>query len=291
MTVAETLCYMLAQPYQLPASQTITKSDADGAGVVVAITAQWYRTRLAASGGAGTAADPAELIATVDTLLGALWSAAMGTDGRITLTYTGTGAGTGTGDLTITATLRALLGYSTASPPAPLAAGETWTATYQPTHCVFAAAAEDEGWQVVQGRTAAQEMPDGTTYGWQDRRTRMLRRMTLTLLPRDYATRATIGSTSTPAIPEPAYRLDPGASAPAQVPPWSVPQTIATAVGARCGWTDDLQGVLDTSVTSFDVVYLTPESHSAATTLSVAGYDPRRSVGPLVLSLAATGTL
>ena len=287
MTVAETLCYMLAQPYQLPASQTITKSDADSANVVVAITAQWYRTRLAPITGTGTAADPAELLYTVDTLLGALWKAAMGTDGRVTITYTGTG----TGDLTITATLRALLGYSTASPPAPLAAKGTWTAAYQPTHCVFAAAAEDEGWQVVQGRTAAQEMPDGTVYGWQDRRTRMLRRMTLTLLPRDYATRATIGSTSTPAIPEPAYRLDPGASAPAQVPPWSVPQTLATAVGARCGWTDDLQGVLDTSVTSFDVVYLTPESHSAATTLSVAGYDPRRSVGPLVLSLAATGTL
>ena len=285
--MAETLCYLLAQPYQLPASQAIIKSDADGAGVVVAITAQWYRTRLAPITGSGTAADPAELLYTVDTLLGALWSCEMGADGRVTITYTGTG----TGYLKITATLRALLGYSTASPPAPRANGGTWTATYQPTHCVFAAAAEDEGWQVVQGRTAAQEMPDGTTYGWQDRRTRMLRRMTLTLLPRDYATRATIGSTSTPAIPEPAYRLDPGASAPAQVPPWSVPQTIATAVGARCGWTDDLQGVLDTSVTTFDVVYLTPESHSAATTLSVAGYDPRRSVGPLVLSLAATGTL
>lgn len=289
--MAETLCYMLAQPYQLPASQTITKTDADGAGVVVAITAQWYRTRLAPITGTGTAADPAELLYTVDTLLGPLWSLSLGVDGRVTITYSGTGSGTGTGDLVVTATLRALLGYDTASPPAPLAAGGTWTATYQPTHCVFAAAAEDEGWQTAQGRTAAQEMPDGTTYGWQDRRTRLTRRLSLSLLPRDDAARTTIGSTSTPALAEPTYRLDPGASAPAQAPPWSVGQTLATAVGSRCGWTDDLQAVLAGTATTCDVVALSPDSHSAATTLSVPGYDPRRTVGPIGLSWLGTATL
>lgn len=285
--MAETLCYMLAQPYQLPASQTITKTDADGAGVVVAITAQWYRTRLAPIAGTGSATDPAELLYTVDTLLGALWSCGMGTDGRVTITYTGTG----TGDLVVTAALSALLGYDTASPPAPLGPGGTWTAVYQPTHCVFAAAAEDEGWQTVQGRTAAQEMPDGTTYGWQDRRTRLTRRLSLSLLPRDYATRASIGSTSTPALAEPTYRLDPGASAPAQVPPWSVAQTLATAVGARCGWTDDFGGVIAGTTLTADVVALSPDSHSAATTLSVVGYDPRRTVGPIGLSWVGTDTL
>jgi hypothetical protein len=280
----ESLCYLLAQPYQLPASQTITKTDADGTGTVVAITAQWYRTRLAPIAGTGTEADPAELLYTVSTLLGALWTCEMGTDGRVVITY----IGTGTGDLGVTATLRALLGYSTASPPAPLATSGTWTATYQPTHCVFAAAADDEGWQSVQGRAAVQEMPDGSTYGWQDARTRLTRRITLTMLPRDDTARTTLGSLSTPAIAETAYRLDPGASAPAQAPPWSVSQTLATAVGARCGWTDDLQAIITGTTTAFDAVYLGAESHTAPTSLSIPGYDPRRSIGPLLLSWAAT---
>lgn len=284
--MAETLCYMLAQPYQLPASQTITKSDADSANVVVAITAQWYRTRLAPITGTGTAADPAELIATVDTLLGALWSAAMGTDGRVTITYTGTG----TGDLTITATLRALLGYSTASPPAPLAAGKTWTATYQPTHCVFAAGADDEGWQAVPGRVALQDMPDGTVYGWQDGRATQRRTITLTMLPRDEVARASIGAAGTNALASTAYRLNAASGEPAQAAPWSVPQTLATAVGIECGWTDRLPEVIAGSVTTFDLVYLSGASYTARSSLSIPGYDLRRSVGPLDLSWAGEGS-
>jgi len=100
-----------------------------------------------------------------------------------------------------------------------------------------------------------------------------------------------LGSTSTPALAEPTYRLDPGASAPAQAPPWSVGQTLATAVGSRCGWTDDLQAVLAGTATTCDVVALSPDSHSAATTLSVPGYDPRRTVGPIGLSWLGTATL
>ena len=285
--MAETLCYMLAQPYTLTA-QTLVVNDSVGSPRNVILPAGVYRTLLAASAGTGTAADPYELIRTLRTQLGiATWDAKMLVDGRVRLTY----LGTGTGSITLTATVNALLGNTGSASLGPLAPKGTFTADRQPTHCVFAAAAEDDGWQTVQGRTAAQEMPDGTTYGWQDRRTRLTRRLSLSLLPKDDATRSTIGSTSTPALAEPTYRLDPGASAPAQAPPWSVGQTLATAVGARCGWTDDLQGVIAGTTTTCDVVALSPDSHSAASTLSVPGYDPRRTVGPIGLSWLATLTL
>jgi len=285
--MAETLCYMLAQQYTLTA-QTLVVNDAVGSPRNVVLPAGLYRTLLASSTGTGIEADPYELIGTLRGQLGsASWDVEMLTDGRVRITY----LDTGTGEITFTATVNALLGNTGSATTGALATAATWTADRQPTHCVFAAAAEDEGWQTVQGRTAAQEMPDGTTYGWQDRRTRLTRRLSLSLLPRDDAARTTIGSTSTPALAEPTYRLDPGASAPAQAPPWSVGQTLATAVGSRCGWTDDLQAVLAGTATTCDVVALSPDSHSAATTLSVPGYDPRRTVGPIGLSWLGTATL
>lgn len=276
----ESLCYLLAQPYTLTA-QTLVVNDAVGSPRNVVLPAGVYRTLLAASTGTGTDADPYELLQTLRAQLGlASWDVTMGTDGRVTLEY----LDTGTGAITFTATVNALLGNTGSAATGSLATGGTWTADRQPTHCVYAAAAEDDGWQAVQGRTAAQEMPDGTTYGWQDRRTRYTRRLSLSLLPRDDAARTAIGSISTTALPQSTYRLDPGAGAPGQSPPWSVAQTLATSVGARCGWTDDLQAVIAGTATTCDVVALSPDSHSAQTTLSVAGYDPRRTVGPITLS-------
>lgn len=285
--MAETLCYMLAQPYTLTA-QTLVVNDSVGSPRNVILPAGVYRTLLAASAGTGTAADPYELIRTLRTQLGlATWDAEMLVDGRVRLTY----LGTGTGSITLTATVNALLGNTGSASLGPLAPKGTFTADRQPTHCVFAAAAEDDGWQTVQGRTAAQDMPDGTTYGWQDRRTRLTRRLSLSLLPRDDAARTAIGSLSTAALASVTYRLDPGAGAPGQAPPWSVAQTLATSVGALCGWTDDLQTAIAGTALTCDVVALSADSHSAATTLSVPGYDPRRSVGPITLSWVDTSTL
>ncbi len=283
----ESLCYMLAQPYTLTA-QTLVVSDAVGSPRNVVLPAGTYRTLLASGTPAGTAADPWELLAKLGSELGlASWSVVMLSDGRVRLTY----LGAGTGEIVLTLTARNLLGHTGGATIGPLATNASWTSANLPTHCIFAAAAEDEGWQPGQGRTAVQEMPDGSVYGWQDGRTRLLRRITLAMLPRDDAARTTLGSSSTPAIAEPAYRLDPGDGAPGQAPPWSVAQTLATSVGARCGWTDDLQAVIAGTATTCDLVYLGAESHTAQTTLSITGYDLRRSVGPLVLSWAASETL
>lgn len=279
----ESLCYLLAQPYTLTA-QTLVVDDAVGSPRNVVLPAGVYRALLASSTGTGTAADPYELLGTLRAQLGlASWDVEMLPTGRVRVTYLDTGTGT----ITLTTTARNILGAS-GSTVGPLATGASLTADRQPTHCVFAAAAEDEGWQSMQGRAAVQEMPDGSVYGWQDARTRLTRRITLTMLPRDDAARTALGSLSTPAIAEATYRLDPGAGAPGQAPPWSVPQTLATAVGDRCGWTDDLQAVIAGTTTAFDAVYLGAEAHSAPTSLSIPGYDPRRSIGPLMLSWAAT---
>lgn len=282
----EDLCYLLAQPFTLT-QQDLTVTDDVGTGRTVSLPAGTYRTLLASGTPTGTAADPWELLAKLEADLGiASWTVEMLSTGLVRITY----IGAGTGEIDLTTTLRNLLGHTGSATIGPLATSATWTADRQPTHCVFAAAAEDEGWQPGQGRAAVQEMPDGSVYGWQDGRTRLLRRLTLTMLPRDDAARTTLGSSSTPAIAEVTYRLDPGDGAPGQAPPWSVPQTLATAVGARCGWTDDLQAVIAGTATTCDIVYLGAESHTAQTTLSIPGYDLRRSAGPLVLSWAAVET-
>lgn len=278
----ETLCYLLAQPYTLTA-QTLVVDDDVGSPRNVVLPAGIYRTLLAPSPGSGTVIDPYELLGTLRTQLGiATWDVEMLPTGRVRLTY----LGTGTGSITFTNAVRNLLGETGSAAIGPLATGATFTTSRQPTHCVFAAAAEDEGWQSVQGRAAVQEMPDGSVYGWQDARTRLTRRITLTLLPRDDAARTALGSLSTAAIAETTYRLAPGFGAPGQPPPWSVPQTLATAVGGRCGWTDDLQAVIAGTASSYDAIFLGAESHTAPTSLSITGYDPRRSIGPLLLSWA-----
>jgi hypothetical protein len=280
----ESLCYLLAQPYTLTA-QTLVVDDAVGSPRNVVLPAGVYRALLASSTGTGTTADPYELLGTLRAQLGlASWDVEMLPTGRVRVTY----LDTGTGKITLTLAVRSLLGNAGSTAIGPLATGASLTFDRQPTHCVFAAAAEDEGWQSMQGRAAVQEMPDGSVYGWQDARTRLTRRITLTMLPRDDAARTTLGSLSTPAIASTTYRLDPGAGAPGQAPPWSVPQTLATAVGDRCGWTDDLQAIIAGTATAFDAVYLGAESHTAPTSLSIPGYDPRRSIGPMMLSWAAT---
>jgi hypothetical protein len=280
----ESLCYLLSQPYTLT-QQDLTVDDDVGSPRTVSLPAGTYRTLLASPTGTGTADDPFDLVDTLQSGLGlSSWTVQMLANGRIRITY----IGAGTGEIDLTTTARNILGSTGSATIGPLATNATWTADRQPTHCVFAAAADDGGWQSLQGRAAVQEMPDGSVYGWQDARTRLTRRITLTMLPRDDAARTALGSLSTPAIAEATYRLDPGASAPAQAPPWSVPQTLATAVGARCGWTDDLQAVIAGTTTTFDAVYLGAESHTAPTSLSIPGYDPRRSIGPLMLSWAAT---
>ena len=281
----EDVCYLLAQSYLLT-EQILTVTDSVGTGRAVSIAAGWYRTKLGAFAASGTSmADPKELLLVTQGQLGSGWQVSMGVDGRAQVRY----LSTGTGEITLTAAMQGLLGFASAT-IGPLATGATATADYLPTHCVFAIGADDEGWQAVPGRVALQDMPDGTVYGWQDGRATQRRTITLTMLPRDEVARASIGAAGTNALASTAYRLNAASGEPAQAAPWSVPQTLATAVGIECGWTDRLPEVIAGSVTTFDRVYLSGASYAARSSLSIPGYDLRRSVGPLDLSWAGEGS-
>ena len=282
--MAEQLNYLLAQPIQLTTSADMAVTDSLGARTA-SVAAAWYRVRLARGSGTGTEDDPAELLAAVETALGAArWDVTLTAEGRVRLTY----LGSGTGQIVWTSTpLRNLLGFAPGT-VGPLAPKATATGAYHPTHCVFAVSADDEGWQAGPGQTAVEQLPDGSCYGWQDGQNTFRRRITFTLLPRDEASRVALDSAlGTQALPIAARRTSAAAGEPGQDPPWSVHDTLATAVGKACGWTDRLPEVIAGTVTTFDRVYLGPESFAATSRLSVAGYDPRRDVGPVELSWAA----
>lgn len=285
--MSEVLHYLLAQPYEL-GSQAITATDSSGTGRATPLVAAWYRTLLAPTVGAGGAHDdPIEILGALESALGpSLWRVEMIATGLVRVTYLSTGTGT----VTLTNDVRNLLGFAS-STVGPLATNASATATYLPTHCVFAPGASDDGWQQVSGRASVSAMPDGTAYGWQDGRVSQSREITLQMLPRDEDARALVSAAGTNALDVSSLRLDPGASEPGQSPPWSVPMALATCAGLECGWTDRLPEVIAGTHTAYDEVYVVPPSYEAKTTLSIPGYDQRRDIGPLTLTWAAYGTV
>lgn len=286
--MSETLNYLLAQPFELTAAADMAVTDSLGARTA-SVAAAWYRVRLARASGTGTEDDPAELLAAVQTALGAAqWGVALTAEGKVRLTY----LGTGTGQIVWTSTtLRNLLGFAPGT-VGPLNPNATATAQYHPTHCVFAVSANDEGWQSGPGQTVVEVLPTGETYGWQDGLLTHRRRITFTLLPRDETARVALDNAlGTQGLPIASRRVDSAQGEPGQDPPWAVHDTLATAAGQACGWTDRLPEVVAGTVNGFDKVYLGPESFGARSTLSVAGYDPRRDVGPLELSWVGEGLL
>ena len=290
--MAESLGYMLAQSFRIASTQTITTTDDRGGPTNRTIASGWYRTKLASSLGGGTAhTDPAEFLATVTAALGSLyWLITLApATGKVQFTYLG--ATSGSINLSGSTMVRALLGMTGNVPST--ATGTTYTAPYQPTHCVFAAFMDpDTGWRDQAQRYAASAMPDGTVYGWHDGRVTLRRQASFKLHPKDAAFVTSLSSTSTPAFPAASRLLAPSTNEPGQTPPWSLLDAVVTAHTLECGmvW-GDLQGVLSGSVTAFDKVYLTPEmAGEGRIALSIPGYDARRDVA-FDFSYAGAGTL
>jgi hypothetical protein len=287
--MAEDLGYLLAQSFNLSSSQTMSTTDDRGGPTNRTLAAGWYRTLLANGAGASHV-DPAELLDAVETALDATkWTLTMSAVGLVQVTYVG--SGNGSVDLSGCTTLRSLLGFT--GNTGTLASGATATATYQPTHCVFAAACDpDSGWTDTAARFAGAALPDGTVYGWHDGRANYRRAATLRLLPRDIAARTALGASGTPAFPVSTRWLSPSTSEPAQAPPWAAADTLATAYGIECGvcW-GTLQQVIAGSVTAYDKVYFTPEMAAAPrVALSIQNYDARRDVS-MELAFAGAGAL
>lgn len=287
--MAEDLGYLLAQSLQIAAMQTMASTDDRGGPTSRVLADGWYRAVLAnGSGNAHT--DPAELLNAVEAALGATkWTVALTAAGKVRFTYLGTSTGTITfGGAT---TLQAILGLT--GNVGPLASGATQDSAYQPTHCVFAAACDpDSGWIDQPARLAAAAMPTGTVYGWHDGLTTLRRTATLKLLPKDAAFVTSLGSVATPAFPVASRWLSPSTGEPAQAPPWSALDTLATAYAMECGivW-GDLQDLLTGGTSAYEKVYLTPEMAAASRfALSIPGYDARRDVS-LELSFAGAGSV
>ena len=142
---------------------------------------------------------------------------------------------------------------------------------------------------------AASRLPNGRVYGWTDGLAPLTRALDLRLLPKDWTTRASMATASsfpgTPALGATTRRTNPGSGEPGQAPPWGAAETIATAAGVSCGFTDQLEAMIAGSVTTFDHVYLTRAAlESAEMTLSVPGYDARRDVTGVELSFVAEET-
>lgn len=282
-------CALLAQPVTLNA-ETWTVTDDTGTNRSVVFPAGTYRVLLGSTS-TRTSAAPGDLLAHIEAALGASWTVRMTTSGRVRVTYLG--------PMTTVGVLTPPMGGSTmmrvlGSPALPNTwdVGDAVTASYLPTHCIFAAAVDpDTGWQGLSGRFAGAKLPTGVVYGWGDRLGRRERSLSFRLHPKDAAQYSALvgagASPGTPALGPVARALNPWASEPAQTAPWGAIETIATAGAQSLGFTDDLQRVIAGTLSTFDNVYLTPEAiRDAKAALSVERFDPRRDVTGLVLSWA-----
>lgn len=275
--MSERLGYLFAQTFHLAAASTLVTTDDRGGPTTRTLAAGWYRTFLAPSSGTGTETDPAELLLAVETALGAThWTVRMTAQGLVRITY----LGTGTGSLAIgTADLANLLGHT--GGVITLASNASHDGEYPPTHCLFAHVCDpDTGWIDAPGRFAGAALPSGVVYGWHDGRNVLKRTATFAALPKTWALRTSLGASGTPAYPAESRMQVPSTGEPGQDPPWSALDTQATAAGLQCAVTwGDFESIAGGSVTSYDVVYLTPEQFTAGQRVSLwrQGYDARRS--------------
>lgn len=275
--MSEPIGYLFAQTFHIASAATLVTTDDRGGPTARTLAAAWYRVFLAPSTGTGAENDPAELLLAVETALGAThWTVRMTAQGLVRITY----LGTGTGSLAIgTADLANLLGHT--GGVISLASNASHDGEYPPTHCLFAHVCDpDTGWIDAPGRFAGAALPSGVVYGWHDGRNILKRSATFAALPKTWALRTSLGASGTPAYPAESRMQVPSTGEPGQDPPWSALDTQATAAGLQCAVTwGDFESIVGGSVTSYDVVYLTPEQFTAGQRVSLwrQGYDARRS--------------
>jgi hypothetical protein len=288
--VSEPLGYLLSQTFHIDAATLVTDDDRGGGPTTRTLTAGWYRTFLAPSGGAGTESDPAELLHAVETALdGSRWHVRLTSEGLVRITYVGMSSGT----LAIgSADLANLLGHTGGA--MTLASGAHHDGEYPPTHCLFAAYCDpDSGWIDQPSRFAGSALPGGVVYGWHDGRCEMKRSATLSALPKTWAMRTALGASGSPVFPTAARMGSPSTGEPGQDPPWSCLDFAATSAGRQLAVTwGELQELLTGDVTTYDVVYAAPEQYSSGQRVSLwkQGYDARRSYA-LELLFAGEGSL
>lgn len=293
--MAETLNNLHCAPYQFTATADVSVTDSVSTRTVTC-AARWYRTFLGSAAGAGTAHDvPTEFLGYFQGLLNAaapgFWTVALTAAGYVKITYVG---GAGAGAINFTSSVpRNVLGYTgnlTFSAP-----GAAQTATYLPTHCLFAPSkgTEDSDWVPEPAGMAACVTAGGVVDVLSDGAALVVRRCQFINVPRRWTDRTAQSAAGTPMLPEDlSYtRLTNvgGAVAAGMAPPWTIHQHAYAARAKLCAFTDDLQTVVATGTGAvYEVGYLHPETLLAAQPMRAAAPGFRARVTRLDWAMTLT---
>lgn len=190
---------MLAHSFLFGANYTVAYTDSSGAGnKSFNFSGYYYRFLMAAAsaGASGTNEDPKEYLDAVETVLGALYTVSLQSDGFVRIAYSGTGNAVltwGAGE-----TIGRLLGFDGAT--TTIAAGSYTTATYHPQAVVYAlGCADSRGWGSRPTDDAWATTAGGVTYGWGGARHLLTKSFGLKYHPQNWTVRASRNTPVTPA--------------------------------------------------------------------------------------------
>lgn len=254
---------MLAQPFTFDANYTATTTGGVDPGTknfnFSGLTARVFLAG-AATGSGVDETDPLELLSVVEANLGTDdWQVRMGIDGRVRVTYLSSTSGTITWGTAIV--IARLLGFVDAT--LTVAEGETATAPYPPMGVIYCKAREKAtDWTMRAAGFAGSLAGDGRVAGRSDGRRLLTQTFTSRVHPRTWSEADEYGSYATPLQSQdttPARIFQP--TGPLGVlPPWSVDEFAATALGHRCAFAlGTFQSLVAGTRTDFEVGYLLPE--------------------------------
>jgi len=293
----------LIMPFRFPAtSYSIITIDNLGTNTrTITVGVLWHIIEFALSAApTGLQQDvPINLLKVVETAINAA-----GTNYTVSLDKNGlvaiTNSWVNPASLTFSSTqLAYALGFISVGPHTVPPAGTLYS-NYQPTHCLFAyAREEDSGWQSKGQIYAAADLPDGNVYGWGNGSARFTRKFNLKYHPKDVNSVSGLLSNITPAYPSIIYNSSQWKTptqTPTLRPPWTIHNFLngaivsgeGTIIAACLGNFQQNINVVDLS---FEQITLNAESIKAQHfSLSIPNYDKFRNVDNFVVNFFAHKT-
>lgn len=290
-------------PFRFPAtSYSIITIDNLGTNTRnVSVGVLWHIIEMASSfAPSGLQQDsPINLLRQVETAInagGANYTVSLDATGLVSITNSGVNPAS----LTFSSTdLAFALGFITVGPHT-ITGGGTLFSDYQPTHCLFAYAREqDSGWQSKGQIYAVADLPDGNVYGWGNGSARFTRKFNLKYHPKDVNSVSGLLSNITPAYPSIIYnstQWKTPTQTPTLRPPWTIHNFLngatvsgeGTIIAACLG---NFQQNVNAGDLSFDQITLNAESIKAEHfSLSIPNYDKFRNVDNFVVNFFAHKT-
>lgn len=285
-------------PFRFPAtSYSILAVDVYGTHTrTITVGALWHIIEFAASfSPTGLQQDkPINLLKTVETALnngGSNYFVQLSPDGLVGIYNDSTTTGA---SLTFSSTAIAYaLGFTSVGPH--LIGKHTWIySDYQPTHCLYAYAREDDsGWKSKGQIYAVADLPDGNVYGWGNGSARFTRKFNLKYHPKDVNYVAGILSNITPAYPSIVYnntQWKTPTQTPTLRPPWTIHNFLNAAIFGGEGTIiaacfGNFQQNINAGDLSFEQITLNAESIKAEHfSLSIPNYDRFRNVDNITVN-------